>query len=86
MRVDLVVIGSVVVSERGFRIGKGEGFADMEWAMMASTGAVGPDTVIVTIVHDEQASNLSQTHKHLRMHTSLPYLHHYMLTNADAFN
>lgn len=54
MKVDLVVIGSVVVSQRGFRIGKGEGFADMEWAMMASTGAVGPETIIVTIVHDEQ--------------------------------
>ena len=54
MRVDLVVIGSVVVSTRGFRIGKGEGFADMEWAMMASTGAVGPDTLVVTVVHDEQ--------------------------------
>ena len=51
---DLVVIGSVVGSPRGFRIGKGEGFADMEWAMMASTGAVGPETVIVTVVHDEQ--------------------------------
>ena len=54
MRVDLVVIGSVVVSTRGFRIGKGEGFADMEWAMMAASGAVGPDTVVVTVVHDEQ--------------------------------
>jgi len=58
MHVDLVVIGSVVVSQKGFRIGKGEGFADMEWAMMASTGAVGPDTLIVTVVHDAQVMDI----------------------------
>lgn len=38
----------------GFRIGKGEGFADMEYGMMASMGAVNDSTVVVTIVHDCQ--------------------------------
>ncbi len=40
----------------GYRIGKGEGFADMEYAMMASMGAVCESTVVVTIVHDCQVS------------------------------
>ena len=38
----------------GWRIGKGEGFADLEYAMMASMGAVDENTVIVTTVHDCQ--------------------------------
>lgn len=52
--VDLVIVGSVAVSKEGYRIGKGEGFADLEYAMMATMGAVGPDTVVVTTVHDDQ--------------------------------
>ncbi|XP_069595550.1 methenyltetrahydrofolate synthase domain-containing protein isoform X3 [Ranitomeya imitator] len=54
MRVDLVVVGSVAVSEKGWRIGKGEGFADMEFAMMVAMGAVTERTVVVTVVHDCQ--------------------------------
>lgn len=52
--IDLVIVGSVAVSKEGFRIGKGEGFADLEFAMMAAMEAVGPDTVVVTTVHDSQ--------------------------------
>lgn len=40
----------------GFRIGKGEGYADMEYAMMASMGSVNESTVVVTVVHDCQVS------------------------------
>lgn len=54
VQVDLVVVGSVAVSEKGYRIGKGEGFADMEYAMMACMGAVCESTVVITIVHDCQ--------------------------------
>lgn len=42
----------------GLRIGKGEGYADMEYGMMASMGAVNESTVVVTVVHDCQASLL----------------------------
>lgn len=42
----------------GFRIGKGEGYADLEYAMMAAMGAVSDSTVVVTIVHDCQVSYL----------------------------
>ncbi|CAF99528.1 unnamed protein product, partial [Tetraodon nigroviridis] len=60
VKVDLVVVGSVAVSEKGFRIGKGEGFADMEYGMMASMGAVSDSTVVVTIVHDCQVVNIPE--------------------------
>lgn len=41
----------------GFRIGKGEGYADMEFGMMASMDAVSDSTVVVTVVHDCQVSD-----------------------------
>ncbi|NXT81653.1 MTHSD protein, partial [Zapornia atra] len=59
-RVDLVVIGSVAVSEEGWRIGKGEGYADMEYAMMVSMGAVQADTPVITIVHDCQVVDIAE--------------------------
>ncbi|MBN3316595.1 MTHSD protein, partial [Atractosteus spatula] len=60
VHVDLVVVGSVAVSEKGYRIGKGEGFADMEYAMMVSMGAVNDSTIVVTVVHDCQVVDLPE--------------------------
>ena len=60
-KVDLVVVGSVAVDRRtGRRIGKGEGFADLEWALAASNhgGAVSKNTLVATTVHDCQASHV----------------------------
>ncbi|CAL1274661.1 unnamed protein product [Larinioides sclopetarius] len=54
VKVDLVILGSVAVSPKGRRIGKGEGYADMEFAMMATMGAVNSETTVVTVVHDCQ--------------------------------
>ncbi|KAH0619664.1 hypothetical protein JD844_000522 [Phrynosoma platyrhinos] len=45
------------VRDYSWRIGKGEGYADMEYAMMVSMGAVKEDTVVVTAVHDCQISH-----------------------------
>ncbi|NXY49113.1 MTHSD protein, partial [Ceuthmochares aereus] len=59
-QVDLVVVGSVAVSEKGWRIGKGEGYADMEYAMMVSMGAVQEDTPVITIVHDCQVVDIAE--------------------------
>ncbi|NXG98456.1 MTHSD protein, partial [Loxia leucoptera] len=59
-QVDLVVVGSVAVSEKGWRIGKGEGYADMEYAMMVSMGSVQEDTPVVTIVHDCQVLDIAE--------------------------
>ncbi|XP_028665676.1 methenyltetrahydrofolate synthase domain-containing protein isoform X1 [Erpetoichthys calabaricus] len=58
VKVDLVVVGSVAVSEKGWRLGKGEGFADMEYAMIAAMGAVNDSTVVVTVVHDCQVVDI----------------------------
>lgn len=57
IKIDLVVMGSVAVSKEGHRVGKGEGFADLEYAMMMHLKAVTPDTVVVTTVHDNQVRN-----------------------------
>ncbi|MEJ1284217.1 methenyltetrahydrofolate synthase domain-containing protein isoform X1 [Cricetulus griseus] len=58
--VDLIVVGSVAVSEKGWRIGKGEGYADLEYAMMVSMGAVHEGTPVVTIVHDCQVVDIPE--------------------------
>jgi len=53
-RVDLVVVGSVAVTPDGARIGKGEGYSDLEYALLAERGRVDGDTTVVTTVHDTQ--------------------------------
>ncbi|KAF2368293.1 5-formyltetrahydrofolate cyclo-ligase [Trinorchestia longiramus] len=53
-KVDLVVVGSVAVSRTGHRIGKGEGFVDLEYGMMRHMNCVNEYTLIVTTVHDCQ--------------------------------
>src|SRR5215831_840007 len=52
--VDLVVMGSVAVGEDGARLGKGGGFADLEFALAGAAGLIGQDTVSVTTVHELQ--------------------------------
>ena len=52
--VDLVVTGCVAVGEDGARLGKGGGFSDLEFALAAAAGLVGPRTVVATTVHDVQ--------------------------------
>ena len=52
--VDLVVMGCVAVGEDGARLGKGGGFADLEFALAGAAGLIGPDTVAVTTVHELQ--------------------------------
>lgn len=52
--VDLVVAGCVAVGEDGARLGKGGGFSDLEFALASETGLIGPDTAVVTTVHELQ--------------------------------
>jgi 5-formyltetrahydrofolate cyclo-ligase len=52
--VDLVVMGSVAAGEDGTRLGKGGGFADLEFALATAAGLIGPRTVTVTTVHEIQ--------------------------------
>ena len=50
----MIVLGSVCVNKAGYRIGDGEGFSDLEYAILSKMKAVSEDTKIVTIVHDCQ--------------------------------
>jgi 5-formyltetrahydrofolate cyclo-ligase len=50
----LVVMGSVAVAADGARLGKGGGFADLEFALATAAGLIGPDTLCVTTVHELQ--------------------------------
>ena len=52
--VDLVVMGSVAVGADGARLGKGGGFADLEFALATAAGLIGPRTVSITTVHEIQ--------------------------------
>ncbi|KAK7364524.1 hypothetical protein VNO80_13255 [Phaseolus coccineus] len=55
IKVDLIVIGSVAVDPRtGARLGKGEGFAELEYGMLRYMGAIDDSTQVVTSVHDCQ--------------------------------
>lgn len=61
IKIDLVIVGSVAVSSTGLRIGKGEGFADLEYAMMMTMGAIQPDTIVVSTVHDCQVMDVPES-------------------------
>jgi 5-formyltetrahydrofolate cyclo-ligase len=50
--VDLIVAGSVGVATDGARIGKGEGYSDLEWAVLRELDAVDTDTTVATTVHE----------------------------------
>jgi 5-formyltetrahydrofolate cyclo-ligase len=52
--IDLLVFGSVAVSADGDRVGKGEGYAELEFAVLRQTGRVSEDVPIATTVHDAQ--------------------------------
>ena len=52
--IDLVLSGSVAVNRQGVRIGKGGGFADLEYAMAVAAGVVQTTTPVLTTVHPMQ--------------------------------
>lgn len=67
IHIDLLIIGSVAVSKDGYRIGKGKGYADLEFGLLKEMKAINNETVIITVVHDLQVfdelpSDLFQTH------------------------
>jgi 5-formyltetrahydrofolate cyclo-ligase len=53
-RVDLIVVGSVAVDKYGGRLGKGEGYSEIEYAILKELNKVDDDTPIATTVHDIQ--------------------------------
>jgi len=52
--IDLMVIGAVAVAPDGARVGKGEGYAELEYAVLRTLGRLGPETLVCTTVHDVQ--------------------------------
>ncbi|WP_394741266.1 5-formyltetrahydrofolate cyclo-ligase [Natronococcus roseus] len=52
--IDLIVSGSVAVTADGDRTGKGEGYSDLEYAVLREFGLVGESTTVATTVHERQ--------------------------------
>jgi 5-formyltetrahydrofolate cyclo-ligase len=53
-RPDLLVVGSVAVSLAGARTGKGEGYGEIEYALLHELGRIDAASPIATTVHDLQ--------------------------------
>jgi 5-formyltetrahydrofolate cyclo-ligase len=53
-QIDLVVCGSVAVNKKGERIGKGEGYSELEFALAVQAGKMNRDIPILTSVHPLQ--------------------------------
>lgn len=53
-QIDCILSGSVAVATDGTRIGKGEGFSDLEYAVLRELDAVDDETPVVTTIHDDQ--------------------------------
>jgi 5-formyltetrahydrofolate cyclo-ligase len=84
--VDVKIMGSVAVDEWGGRIGKGGGYSDLEFGILAELNLITPETPTVTTVHDLQISpdQLVMTRtdipvdivvtptRHFQTHTSYP--------------
>ncbi len=52
--IDLVVCGSVAVDRKGARIGKGEGYSELEFALLVSAGKLLRAVPVLTSVHQLQ--------------------------------
>jgi 5-formyltetrahydrofolate cyclo-ligase len=56
-KLDLILTGSVAVNLEGERVGKGGGFSDLEYALLAEARKVSDRTVVATTVHPVQILN-----------------------------
>ena len=53
-RIDMIVEGSVAVDYHGNRLGKGEGYGELEFAILREAGVLEDNVPIATTVHDIQ--------------------------------
>jgi len=63
-KVDLVVAGSVAVSRKGVRLGKGGGYSEIEYGVLRELGLVDEKTPIATTVHDLQIVDTAPADEH----------------------
>lgn len=52
--IDLVITGCVAVDRRGIRLGKGGGYAELEYAILRELGVITENTPVATTIHDVQ--------------------------------
>lgn len=52
----MLVLGAVVASQTGQRIGRGNGYVDLDFGILSKSGAITDNTIIVATVHDEQVN------------------------------
>jgi 5-formyltetrahydrofolate cyclo-ligase len=62
--IDLIITGSVATSLEGGRIGKGEGYSEIEYGILRECGLVNDNVKIVTTVHDCQIVGPFSVEKH----------------------
>lgn len=62
-KVDLVVVGSVAVNTKGVRLGKGGGYAELEYAILRELGCVSRSTKVITTVHHTQVLDRDIPHE-----------------------
>jgi len=62
--IDCIVAGSVAVDETGSRVGKGEGYSDLEFAVLRGFDRVDESTTVATTVHDTQVVEGIGTDRH----------------------
>ena len=62
--IDCIVAGSVAVDETGSRVGKGEGYSDLEFAVLQGFDRVNESTTVGTTVHDTQIVEGIETDRH----------------------
>ncbi len=53
-QVDVIVSGSVAVTPAGVRVGKGEGYSDLEFAILREFDRVDDETPVATTIHERQ--------------------------------
>jgi len=52
--IDLIVTGCVAIDKYGGRVGKGGGYAELEYAILRELDAINDDTMVITTIHDIQ--------------------------------
>lgn len=54
INVDIIVMGSVAVSRTGARLDKGEGYAELEYAVLKTIGAIDDNVPVTSTMHEVQ--------------------------------